>query len=347
MDQILKCIEVSKSFGQVKAVSRLSVTLEAGQTLSLLGPSGCGKTTVLRLIAGFISPDEGVIEIGGNTVSGYRKFVPPEKRKVGIVFQDYALFPHLNVYKNIIFGVRKSEERYNVQKFISLLGLEGLEERMPSELSGGQQQRVAIARALVPRPHVLLLDEPFSNLDNNLRLAVREEIRDVLRSTGISVIFVTHDQEEAFYMGDKVAVMRHGSLEQFGSPNEIYHFPYSKFVAKFVGIADFLPVDVKNGVGITGLGEVTLPGDLMHTEGVELMVRPDDVVIGNSINTNATVISAAFQGDNYLYRISLDSGEVIHCTQHHTVRIKHGRRVNVMLAEHHNPPFFSRGYRVE
>lgn len=347
MNPVLNCVEVSKRFGQVTAVDKLSISLEPGQILSLLGPSGCGKTTTLRLFAGFLSPDAGIIEIGGRTVDGYDIHIPPEKRRVGIVFQDYALFPHLNVQDNITFGIKNGHRNVIAGKYMALLGLHGLEARMPDELSGGQQQRVALARALAPNPNVLLLDEPFSNLDASLRLDVREEIRDILKANGISVIFVTHDQEEAFFMGDKVAIMNKGALEQFGSPHEIYHYPYTRFVAKFVGIADFLKVRNDSGMAVTSVGKLDFPAGIRNCENVEIMIRPDDVTIEYSPQGNGEVISSVFQGGSYIYRVMLETDEIIHCTQHHTVKLPVGTKVSVNYSTHHKPPFFQDGYRVE
>lgn len=346
MTQVLKCREVTKRFGSVIAVDSLTLTLEQGQILSLLGPSGCGKTTTLRLLAGFIPPDEGVIEIGGHTVNSNGIHIPPEKRRIGIVFQDYALFPHLTVLDNITFGIKSSDKESIAHKYMDLLGLGGLDSRMPDELSGGQQQRVALARALAPNPSVLLLDEPFSNLDASLRLEVREEIRDILKSKGISVVFVTHDQEEAFFMGDRIAIMNHGALEQFGSPHDIYHFPRSRFIAKFVGIADFLTVQSISGMAETVIGKLTLPGEIKDTGDVELMIRPDDVLIEKSVDGHGKVISCVFQGGSYIYRVATDSGEIIHCAQHHTVELPVGTRVSLSFCSHHTPPFFKDGYRV-
>lgn len=337
---------MTKRFGSVTAVDNLSLNLKQGEILSLLGPSGCGKTTLLRLLAGFVSPDEGEIEIGGRRVNAKNINVPPEKRGLGIVFQDYALFPHLTVLKNVEFGLKNGDKDGAASKYISLLGLKGLESRFPSELSGGQQQRVAIARALAPGAEVLLLDEPFSNLDASLRLEVREEILDILKSNKVSTIFVTHDQEEAFFMGDRVAVMKDGELEQIGTPYDIYHVPNSRFIAEFVGTADFLSVYSVLGKASTILGDFEPPGDLAGHDGLEIMVRPDDVAIGRSGELTATVVSCAFQGDSYLYRISLDSGQVLHCSEHHAVRYEPGARVSVSIAPHHSPLFFQNGKRV-
>lgn len=346
MIQVLRLSEITKTFNGTNAVENLSLTLGAGQILSLLGPSGCGKTTTLRLVAGFIKPDMGVIEIYGKSVNGPGTYVPPEKRRVGVVFQDYALFPHLNVYQNIVFGVKDSNRNSIASKYISLLNLHGLEKRLPSELSGGQQQRVAIARALAPRPDLLLLDEPFSNLDTVLRYEVRKEIREILKSTGTTAIFVTHDQEEAFFMGDRVAVMNSGVLEQCGNSVEIYHNPYSEFVATFVGLADFLNIQRVNGEASTALGNINIPENVKTNDNLQIMLRPDDISLEKSQHSNGSVISSFFRGDSYLYRIRLDSGEIVHSAQHHTIRIPDGSRIFATISHHHNPSFFKNRFRV-
>lgn len=346
MSTVLSCKNVTKRFGSVTAVNNFSLTLEQGELISLLGPSGCGKTTLLRLLAGFVYPEEGEIEISGKKVNSKNLNVPPEKRGLGMVFQDYALFPHLTVEKNIQFGLKNGDKNGTAQKYMSLLGLEGLESRMPSELSGGQQQRVALARALAPGADVLLLDEPFSNLDASLRVEVREEILDILKSNNISTIFVTHDQEEAFFMGDRVAVMKDGELEQIGSAYEVYHAPYSRFIAEFVGTADFLSVYSVLGKASTILGDFDPPASIANQDELEIMVRPDDVAISLSGECTATIISSAFQGDSYLYRILLDSGQVIHCSEHHALRFEPGAKVSVSIAPHHSPLFFQNAKRV-
>ena len=237
----LKCANLTKRFVDVLAVNGLNLSIPQGQILALLGPSGCGKTTVLRMIAGFTHPDAGSIEINGNQVFETGRNMPPEKRQVGMVFQEGALFPHLTVEQNIAYGLPKNSERQErIQEVVSLTGLDDLTRRMPHELSGGQQQRVALARALAPRPELLLLDEPFSNLDPGLRDQVRRDVMSILRSSGITAVFVTHDQEEAMYVGDSIVVMNRGMVEQQGAPEDIFHRPNSRFVAEFVGMVDFL-----------------------------------------------------------------------------------------------------------
>ncbi|MEE8194157.1 MAG: ABC transporter ATP-binding protein, partial [Dehalococcoidales bacterium] len=255
----VRCTDLTKRFGQTPAVQGMNLELEEGKFLALLGPSGCGKTTLLRLIAGFEIPDRGTIEVGGRMVSGPGVLVPPEKRRVGIVFQDYALFPHLDVTANIIYGLPKGSDRQErVEEMLSLVGLKGLEHRMPHELSGGEQQRVALARALAPGPEVLLLDEPFSNLDADLRSRIRIEVKGILARTEATVIFVTHDQEEALFMGERVGVMNTGQLEQIDTPEAIFHRQATSFVAQFVGTVDFLTGEVQDKAIVTEVGHLPL-----------------------------------------------------------------------------------------
>ncbi len=235
---------VSKRFGPADppAVDGLSLRVAEGEILALLGPSGCGKTTTLRLIAGLESPDAGTITLRGQVVAGPGRAVPPEERGIGIVFQDYALFPHLTVADNVAFGLpRDGATGARVEPVLDLVGLGGFGARYPHELSGGQQQRVALARALAPAPALMLLDEPFSNLDADLRAQMRDEVERILRTSGTTAVFVTHDQEEAFTLADRVGVLQAGRIEQLAPPQELYHRPATRFVAAFVGAADFLP----------------------------------------------------------------------------------------------------------
>jgi iron(III) transport system ATP-binding protein len=349
MNGAVQTSELIKRFGGEAVVDGFSISVEPGRILSLVGPSGCGKTTALRLIAGFETPDGGVIIVGGRTVYGHGLCVPPEKRRTGMVFQDYALFPHLSVAGNAAFGLDKGPSREpRVREVLSLAGLAGLESRMPHELSGGQQQRLALARALAPEPDVLLLDEPFSNLDAVIRAGIREEVKEILKRSGSAAVFVTHDRDEALHMGDSVSVMSRGRIEQTSSPHDIYHRPASRFVARFMGIADFLPCTISNASSSTEIGNPAAPllprgsGD-----GLEIMVRPDDIVIVPAAAGNGTVSSSAFQGASYLYRVLLDSGSTVHSQGSHSVKIEPGTRVAASLDKHYVPVFFRDGRMVE
>ncbi len=320
--ELVTLSRVSKRYSPeaAPAVDRLSLTVGRGQILALLGPSGCGKTTTLRLIAGLETPDEGTVTIAGRVVADARRglCVPPEERGVGVVFQDYALFPHLTVADNVGFGLAgrpREERRARVRTVLDLVGLTDLADRYPHELSGGQQQRVAVARALAPAPAVVLLDEPFSNLDADLRAQMRDEVEKVLRSTGTTAIFVTHDQEEAFTIADRVGVLNAGRLEQLDAPETIYHQPATPFVAEFVGAADFIPGLVTSEGIVTELGvfsnlEGHEPGDK-----VRVMIRPDDVTFVPAADGEAVIVRRYFRGSENLYCLALPSGHRVHSSQ--------------------------------
>lgn len=330
---------VSKNFASAKAVFRLTVGIGKGEFFSLLGPSGCGKTTTLRLIAGLERPDEGTVSIGGETVASADTWVSPEKRGIGIVFQDYALFPHMTVGQNVAFGLRgcgREQVAARVQEMLELTGLSGLAGRYSHELSGGQRQRVALARSLAPRPRVILLDEPFSNLDADLREELRWETKRILQEQGATTILVTHDQEEAFSLSDRVGVLQNGALEQLGSPAEIYHRPHSKFVADFVGKADFVDGTVGEGLVHSSFGSFSLDnGEHIRARQVELMVRPDDVDFVPDPAGQATVTEARFLGASVLYRLQFADGRTIHAIRPSAEVTPVGSRVSVKVDASH------------
>ena len=302
---VLRCSGLAKRFGDVVAVDEFELEVRDGELMCLLGPSACGKTTGLRLIAGLERPDVGTVEVAGRTVAGPGIWVPPERRRVGMVFQDWALFPHLDVRGNVAFGL-DGETETRVSELLELVRLGGLEGRMPHELSGGQQQRVALARALAPSPAVLLLDEPFSNLDAQLRAEVRSEVRRVLRSTGTTAVFVTHDQEEALSIADRVAVMTAGRVRRCGTPYEVYEDPIEVTVARLLGQSNLLPARVTNGVATTALGALRVPDT---TDGaVEILVRPESMRATRDPTGNARVVHVEFYGHDQLVRCALGDG---------------------------------------
>ena len=277
-DLALRTLGLRKRFGDVVAVDDVSLEVRRGEFLAVLGPSGCGKTTLLRLVAGFERPDGGGIEIDGAAVAGPRQLVPPERRRIGMVFQESALFPHLDVAGNIGFGLPRRRRESRIAELVALVGLAGLHARMPHELSGGQQQRVALARAMAPDPTLILLDEPFSALDATLRAQLRGEVREILRAAGATTVFVTHDQGEALEISDRVAVMRAGRIEQISTPDELYLRPINRFVAGFVGEANLLPGEVRHGEVQTIVGRFRAPdGALADGTRAEVLLRPEQL----------------------------------------------------------------------
>ena len=341
---ILRLNQVTRQFLRhaPPAVCSVSLSLQQGNLLALLGPSGCGKTTLLRLIAGFEQPQDGTIEIAQQRVAGKGSWVPPEQRGVGMVFQDYALFPHLTVHQNVAFGLNRSalEKRQKpakieqrVKEVINLVHLMGMEDRYPHQLSGGQQQRVALARALAPNPFLILLDEPLSNLDVQIRLRLRQELRAIIKAAGASAIFVTHDQEEALSIADQIAVMCNGVLEQVGSPEQLYQEPASRFVAEFVTRANILPAQRQGEFWQTEIGAfpITQTANPSDLDSVELMVRQDELMLKPD-ETSAIVISdRQFLGREYRYSLQTSSGqELIVRTLAETV-LSLGTRVYVRI----------------
>jgi len=333
----LSLVSVEKRFGNVLAVNDISLEVAPGEILVILGPSGCGKTTLLRLIAGLETPDQGIIKIGGQTVAGPTIWLPPEARSVGLVFQDYALFPHMTVSQNVSFGLKHlpvEQQRKVTENMLQLVNMKSMAHRYPHQLSGGEQQRVGLARALAPRPSVLLLDESFSNLDPELRSRMRLEVRSILQQANTTTILVTHDQEEANILGDRVAVLNQGRLEQVDSPENLYHQPASPFVAQFVGHADFIP-GIVDGCRIT-----TELGDFKHdgastSASVDVMVRPDEISITPDESSDAVIIGKEFQGSENMYTILLASGNIVRSKQPSTLVYSLGLKVRVKALLRH------------
>lgn len=330
----LEKVTIRYSSTSTPAVKAVSFHLPEGDILGLLGPSGCGKTTLLRLIAGFEFPQSGTIQIGERIVSGEGRWIPPEHRDVGLVFQDFALFPHLTVVQNINFGLRgwgqpQSTER--VCTLIELVGLQGMESRYPHELSGGQQQRVALARALAPKPSLILLDEPLSNLDVQVRLRLREEIKGILKETGTSAIFVTHDQEEALAISDRVAVMRQGSIEQMDTPEQVYRCPASRFVAQFVAQANLLAGYHQDQYWYSEAGrfQLHLPRENGWMDRGELMIRQEELGVQLNEQGPMRVRDRQFLGREYRYCLISESGLELHARSSQCFPV--GSRVQISL----------------
>jgi len=285
----------------VPAVDNLSLEVEEGEILTLLGPSGCGKTTTLRLIAGFERPDQGSIALAGRIVTGPGRWIPPEKRKVGMVFQDYALLPHLTVGENIALGLKKETRGRKVVEMTALVNLQGLENRYPHELSGGQQQRVALARALAHNPVVILLDEPFSNLDTDLRSYMRREVTKIIKAAGTTAVFVTHDLKDALAVSDRVAVIKDGRLEQVGSPVAIYRHPETEFVATFVGKSTILDgvIGPDRRSVKTAIGTIPCAHTHNHLPGrqVKVSIRPDSFELDPAGDIRGTIKETIYGGN--------------------------------------------------
>jgi iron(III) transport system ATP-binding protein len=337
----LSVLDVSVAYGDATIVQDVSFVLESGNIGCLLGPSGCGKTTLLRAIAGFEPLSHGEIRLHGELVSRPGFTLAPEQRRIGMVFQDFALFPHLNVSRNIAFGLRGAsalQRRRRVGELLELVGLTGAARQYPHELSGGMQQRVALARAMAPRPQILLLDEPFSSMDADLREQVARDVRDVLKREGVTAILVTHDQLEAFAMADLIGVIGDGRVHQWGSGFSLYHEPADRFVADFIGQGVLLPATVYDEVRVkTELGRVAgeHPHGLAPGTLAEVLIRPDDMLYDESSPRRAIVVERAFRGAEFLYTLRLASGTEVLCLvpSHHRHAI--GEEVGVRLQADH------------
>jgi len=328
---VIELKNITRYYGSSTAVDNVSFKVEKGEIFAILGPSGCGKTTMLRLIAGFEKPNSGEIRIDKKIVAGTDRYIPPERRHVGMVFQDYAIFPHLNMEENIAYGLNMPNEQKEgvVEDMLRFVGLEGFSKRYPHQLSGGQQQRVALARALAPGPVVILLDEPLSNLDTDTRIRMREELLSILRKVNTTTIIVTHDQEEAFSMADHVAVMNNGRIEQKGTPEEIYHFPSTMFVANFVGQADFIDGVVEEEKITTEIGIFPNNKGFSNNTKVQLMIRPDDISFVLNKKGAVVIENQQFKGSENLYTLKLPSNKRVHSSGPSTLVVEKGTRVNI------------------
>ncbi len=304
MDTYLAAANLTKRFDGRLAVDDASFTVVEGETIALLGPSGCGKTTLLRLLTGLTAADGGSVTLAGETLTGPGVHVAPERRRVGMVFQDWALFPHLTVEKNVAYGLSSEDEAAGrAREALDLVGLAELADRYPQDLSGGQAQRVAVARALAPRPRVLLLDEPFSNLDTELRVKLRSEVAGLMREVGMTAVFVTHDQEEAFVVGDQVAVMRAGHILQQGTPTEVYERPSSSWLATFVGEANLVDAVAGGETASTMFGEIRLSEPAWGA--CRVAIRPEHLLIGNG--DDGRVANVEFYGHDTSYAVQFEA----------------------------------------
>jgi iron(III) transport system ATP-binding protein len=306
MSYAIECRSISKRFGDVVALDQFSLYAPEGAVLGLVGPSGSGKTTALRVIAGFDRPNGGSVTVAGATVVDDTTFIPPEKRSVGMVFQDFALFPHMSVARNVGYGLKGPDRGARVGEVLSMVGLKGMADRMPHELSGGEQQRVALARALAPQPHVVLLDEPFSNLDAPQRERVRKEVRTILVEARATAIFVTHDREEALAISDVMAVMRDGTVLQSAPPHELYRNPVDRWVAAFLGEGEF--VDGSAGATLIETAYGSFPNDSGLHGRVEVLIRPESVRLTRHESGAALVVEREFYGHDQLVTLHLDGG---------------------------------------
>ncbi|MBR0565008.1 ABC transporter ATP-binding protein [Azoarcus sp. L1K30] len=352
---LLQLVDIEMAYTGNRVIRGLSLSLEKGSIGCLLGPSGCGKTTVLRCIAGFEPVSGGQIQLDSRVVSAKGVHLPPERRRIGMVFQDYALFPHLTIAENVAFGLHedtRERRQARVAEFLDLVGLGAQQRKYPHELSGGQQQRVALARALAPAPNLLLLDEPFSNLDVELRERLSYEVRDIIKATGTTAILVTHDQHEAFAVADEIGIMHEGLIQQWDSPYNLYHRPRNRFVADFIGQGVFLPgMVLENGKVQVEIGTLSSEVPIECITGcstcekscsVDVLLRPDDIVHDDSSPMRAEVVHKAFRGADILYTLKLASGARVLSLvpSHHNHAL--GERIGIRLDVDHVVTFQGR-----
>lgn len=324
---------LSKSFDGSPVLHDVHLDVPAGSVVALLGPSGCGKTTMLRIIAGLEQPDAGTVRVGDRILTGEGRSTPPERRRIGMVFQDWALFPHLNVARNVAYGLPKGAERdTRVAEALAMVGLAGLGDRMPGTLSGGQQQRVALARAVAPRPSVLLLDEPFSNLDSALRVQVRSEVHELLAELGVTTVLVTHDQQEAFVLGHRVAIMSGGRIVQHDSPAGVYRRPATTWVAGFVGDANLVDGVAAGDRASTLLGEIPLEASATGT--VQVLVRPEDLEVFDAVvdDQAAEIELVEYHGHDTVYVVRLVDGARLRARETQAPVFARGQAVSVRFA---------------
>jgi iron(III) transport system ATP-binding protein len=338
---MLALSDIEIKYQQRSIVNGFSLHIEQGEIGCLIGPSGCGKTTLLRAIAGFEPIHSGSIKLHDRVLSDARFQLPPEQRDVGMVFQDFALFPHLTIFANIAFGLKKQplkQQQQRVAQLLERVGLSGFEQRYPHQLSGGQQQRVALARALAPKPRMLLMDEPFSSLDALLRESLASEVRSLLKVEEVTALLVTHDQQEAFAIADRLGVMQDGQLLQWSTPYNLYHQPQHPFIADFIGTGVLLESKVTNQLELDsplGLLNHYPVADNLRQQTVQLLVRPDDITLDNSAALRARVVGKAFRGAYYLYTAELNNGSRVLCMAPSHSQYQLGEEIGLRLNFHH------------
>ena len=333
--------KLDAGYEDLQVLNQISFSLRPGEIGCVLGPSGCGKTTVLRAVAGFEPAWRGRILIDDIVVSSRKFNLPPEKRNIGMVFQDFALFPHLRVEDNVRFGLKglnRREQQTRIQEMLAIVGMPAYAQAYPHQLSGGQQQRIALARALAPRPRILLLDEPFSNMDVDMREQLAREVRSILKQENSTAMLVTHDQNEAFAIADQICVMNEGRILQQGSGYDLYHKPTNRFVADFIGQGVIIPATVESPTTVkTGLGMIQGSASIEAETGtlVDILIRPDDVIHDDESEDSAIVVEKAFRGADFLYFLRMDSGIEVMCLapSHHNHKIN--ERIGIRLDVDH------------